>query len=88
MRGEMDTTATIALIGFSLIVGAYLLSRLIGAMRVNRPKLPPLACYGDFPWIPQEMRRARNSGGGKSDIIDGRAVTHSIDVRTHRGSAK
>jgi hypothetical protein len=41
----MDHTATIALIGFSLIVGAYLLSRLIGAMRVNRPKLPPLSEY-------------------------------------------
>jgi hypothetical protein len=41
----MDHTATICLIGFSLIVGAYLLSRLIGAMRVNRPKLPPLSEY-------------------------------------------
>jgi hypothetical protein len=45
MRGEMDHTATIALIGFSLIVGTYLLSRLAGAMRVNRPKLPPLSEY-------------------------------------------
>jgi hypothetical protein len=80
----MDHTATIALIGFSLIVGTYLLSRLIGAMRVNRPKLPPLACYGDFPFVPQEMRRGRKGGGGISDNINGRAVTHSIDVALHR----
>lgn len=46
------------------------------------------AAYGDFPFVPQEMRRARNSGGGASGNIDGRAVTHSIDVRTHRGSIK
>jgi hypothetical protein len=61
----------------SFISIAYCASRLIAAMVRNRPKLPPLACYGDFPAVPREMRPARNSGGGVSGKIDGRAVTRT-----------
>jgi hypothetical protein len=86
MRGEMDHTATIALIGFSLIVGTYLLSRLIGAMRVNRPKLPPI--YGDFPFVPQEMRqgaRRISPGGGASNAPCAQTRTNAAIARHGKG---
>lgn len=81
----MDHTATLCLIGFALIVGTYLLSRLIGAMRVNRPKLPPI--YGDFPWVPQEMRQgARISpGGGASNAPCAQTRTNAAIARHGTG---
>jgi hypothetical protein len=88
----MDHTATIALIGFALIVGTYLLPRLIGAMRVNRPKLPhgagwPMEIVGDVPAIPREMRQgARISpGGGASNAPCAQTRTNAAIAR-HGGA--
>jgi hypothetical protein len=75
--GSLDSTGATALIAFALILGCFFASRLIAAMVRNRPKLPPLSVYGDFPAVPREMRPARNSGGGVSGKIDGRAVTRT-----------
>jgi hypothetical protein len=60
----MDHTATLCLIGFSLIVGTYLLSRLIGAMRVNRH--PSTWIYGDVVELPDAARIARGEGARRS----------------------
>jgi hypothetical protein len=75
----MDHTATIALIGFSLIVGTYLLSRLIGAMRVNRR--PSTWIYGDVVELPAA---AKNAGGGRQIHGDGLAQNDAI-ARLHEG---
>jgi hypothetical protein len=77
----MDHTTTIALIGFSLIVGTYLLSRLIGAMRVNRP--PSALIYGDVVELPAA---AKNAGGGRQIHGDGLAQADVI-ARRHNGTA-
>jgi hypothetical protein len=74
--GSLDSTGTTALIAFALILGSIFASRLIAAMVRNRPKLPPLAVYGDFPAVPQEMRAARSSEG-EGSVKYGRPVTRT-----------
>jgi hypothetical protein len=83
--GSLDHTGAIVLIASALILGCFFASRLIAAMRLNRPKLPHLSIYGDFPAVPPEMRPARSSEGGDS-VKYGRADTHSVDI-AHRGGA-
>jgi hypothetical protein len=72
----MDTLATTFLIALALILGCFLASRLIAAMVRNRPKLPPLACYGDVVELPAAAkltrggnRKARSDGLAHKDVI-------------------
>jgi hypothetical protein len=75
----VDTPATIALIGFALIVGAYLISRLIGAMRVNRR--PSIWIYGDVVHLPDAARIARGEGARRS----ARLAQNDAIARLHEG---
>jgi hypothetical protein len=43
--GVLDSTGTIALIATALILGSFFASRMIAAVRVNKPRLPPLSEY-------------------------------------------
>jgi hypothetical protein len=82
----VDAVATSALIGFGLILGCFFAARILAAVRLNKPRLPPLSVYGDFPHIPSELRGAaklRGEGSAKA----ARAQTQTSLDRTHRDGA-
>jgi hypothetical protein len=43
--GSLDHTAIATLIAFALILGSFFTARILAAVRLNRPKLPPLSEY-------------------------------------------
>jgi hypothetical protein len=82
--GSLDSTGATALIAFALILGSFCASRLIAAMVRNRPKLPPMSVYGDFPFVPEEARRGPKPGGGA--VHDPRAQTQTKTAIARHGT--
>lgn len=69
--------AVLAIIGWiglavALFAGAWLLSKWLGRERM---RLPPLAVYGDFPSVPEELRFPSNrKAGGRASVKAGEPV--------------
>jgi hypothetical protein len=82
----MDTLLGIILGAGSFISLAYCASRLIAAMVRNRPKLPPLACYGDFPFVPEEARQGAKSRRGRGAVKAPCAQTQTISAIARHGT--
>jgi hypothetical protein len=81
----MDAAATTALIAFGLILGSFFTARILAAVRLNRPKLPSLSVYGDFPWIPEGAKAATRKTGGRG-LHRAAASTRKNDI-AHRSGA-
>jgi hypothetical protein len=82
----MDTLLGIILGTGSFIGLALCASRLIAAMGRNRPKLPPLACYGDFPFVPEEARQGAKSRRGRGAVKTPCAQTTGHGIARHDGT--
>jgi hypothetical protein len=79
----LDHTAIVTLIAFALILGSFFTARILAAVRLNRPKLPPLACYGDVVELPAAAKLTR--GGNRKARSDGLAHKDVI-ARRHNGT--